>query len=163
MATKLGKIAGLLALAALSLATHAAEITLYEHNGFGGRQISLRDYTPNLSDVGFNDTASSIVVRSGRWEACSDAEFRGYCAIFERGEYRSLDPNFNDSLSSVREVGTTGPADNGGYGGNYNRGRGASELFGQPGFRGRSARLRRDSRDLDDSYFKYRAVSVLVY
>ncbi len=61
----------LLALQAPSF-SQTAEITLYEYSGFGGRSLTLRGYTPNFEDIGFNDKASSIVVRSGTWQLCND-------------------------------------------------------------------------------------------
>ena len=59
-----GAIAGILFVSTVG----AAEITLYEDPGFNGGQLTLRGYTPNIGNTGFNDRASSVVVNSGRWE-----------------------------------------------------------------------------------------------
>jgi hypothetical protein len=60
----------------------------------------------DLGNVGFNDRASSMVVRNGRWQVCSDADFRGKCVTLDPGEYPSLrSMGLNDRLSSVRELG----------------------------------------------------------
>ena len=91
-----------------SSAAHAGEISLFEGAGFGGRVVTLRATAPSVSNVGFNDRTSSIVVRSGRWEVCSDDNFRGDCAIFEPGQYSSLDGRFDKRVSSAREVETVG-------------------------------------------------------
>lgn len=96
-----------LLLAATSLvATGAlADITLYEHARFGGAQVTLRNSTADLSGMGFNDKASSAVVTSGRWELCTNSNFRGSCTVLTRGEYPSLQSNLNDRISSAREGG----------------------------------------------------------
>ena len=86
-------------------AAGAAEITLFEHAGFGGRAVTLRGTTPNFAEIGFNDMTSSIMVRDGTWEVCTDAGFRGRCATFRRGEYARLDQAFNNSISSARTIG----------------------------------------------------------
>jgi len=139
-------------------AAGAAEITLYEHENFGGAQLTLRGYTPNIGSTGFNDRASSLVVRSGRWELCTDNDFRGTCAIFERGEYRTVGSNLNDRISSAREVGSN-PDNRGSY---SNYGRGAIALFENEGFGGQSVQLEGDTGSLASAGFNDRAESVIV-
>ena len=69
----------------------------------------------NLNDSGFNDRASSATVRSGRWQLCDDAYFRGSCVTLGPGEYSSLRAmGMNDKVSSVRELGWT-PDGGGGW------------------------------------------------
>ena len=60
-------MAALLLGGAAALSAQAAELTLYQHHQFGGNQLTLRGYSPNITNYGFNDQTSSIVVRSGRW------------------------------------------------------------------------------------------------
>ena len=96
----LGGVLALVATAAL-----AGEITLYEHPGFQGRNMTTGDAVPNLVRAGFNDMASSIVVRSGVWEVCTDAYFHGNCATLRPGEYRRIDGTLNDRISSARQIG----------------------------------------------------------
>ncbi|MES2127144.1 MAG: beta/gamma crystallin-related protein [Pseudomonadota bacterium] len=142
----------------VSWLTHAAagEMTLYSKDNFNGREVTLRDVTPDLSDLGFNDKASSMVVRAGRWEVCVDSEFRGECAIFERGEYRNL-ARFNNMISSVREVGTG--RDRNSW--QRHRGpRGMIELFAQQGLNGNSTRLVRDMNDFVQIGFNDRTSSI---
>ncbi|MES2073181.1 MAG: beta/gamma crystallin-related protein [Pseudomonadota bacterium] len=153
--------AGLLALAAMfTVVAQAGEITLYEHSGFNGRQVELRAITPSLGDIGFNDRASSVVVRSGRWEVCSDNNFQGSCAVLERGEYRSLDPRLNNRISSVREVGGYG----GGYAGNPGRPakRPAIQMFSRQSFGGQSISFSEDASDLRANGFNDEAASIVV-
>jgi hypothetical protein len=150
-------IAGL-ALCAFGAAAQAAEITLYEHADFGGAQLTLRGWTPSIGATGFNDRASSVVVASGRWELCSDADFKGTCSVFTRGEYPTLPGNLNDRISSARELGSYGDR-RGGY---NDYGRGELQLFAGPEFQGRSLTLQGDSPSLSRSDFNDRATSVVV-
>ena len=98
-----------LAIAALALAGHAAaQVTLYEHDGYQGRSFTTERPINNLERFGFNDRASSVVVRgnrSDRWEVCEDRRFTGRCVILRRGEYPSLAAmGLNDGVTSVRAV-----------------------------------------------------------
>lgn len=149
-------IAALLASAAVT--AQAAELTLYENPGFGGRQLTLHGYTPDINSTGFNDKASSITVRSGNWEVCTDANFQGFCASLTPGEYRMLDPRFNDRISSAREAGTTAVE----VGRPRYEPSGAIEMYGQPGFRGKVMQIDRDTPDLQGTGFNDRASSVVV-
>jgi hypothetical protein len=139
-------------------AAQAGEVTLYEHPGFEGRQLTLRGTAANFASIGFNDRASSAVVVSGVWEFCSDAEFRGFCQTFGRGEYIKLDPRLEDKVSSAREAGPVAQA--GPPGAAY--GQGAIQLFGQPEFGGRDLQLTGDAAELGSRGFNNRASSVIV-
>lgn len=150
-----------LMLAALLLAhavTCAGEMTLFSHQHFGGREITVREAIPDLREAGFNDKASSMVVRSGRWEVCIDADFHGECKVFERGEYRTL-AHLNNRITSAREVGSAR------IGANWRLtagNKGWIELFAQPGFKGNHTAVLRDSPDLVQLGFNDRAASVVV-
>jgi len=105
--TALGR--GLLLAATSMGATGAmADIRLYEHASFGGAHVTLRNSAADMSGTGFNDKTSSIVVTSGRWEVCTNSNFRGTCTVLTRGEYPSLQSNLNDRISSVRETSGSG-------------------------------------------------------
>src|SRR5690349_24044216 len=89
----------------LASASARAEIVLYSNDNFGGSYYASEDEIPNLDKAGFNDKASSLKVRHGRWEVCTDANFRGTCTTFEPGEYSSLRHyGLNDKISSVRPL-----------------------------------------------------------
>lgn len=171
----------LTASALLAAAAHAGEVTLYTDDNFRGPSVTLRSATPDLVQYGFNDRASSVIVRSGTWELCEHAGFQGRCITLQRGEYRQLE-GFNDEVSSVREVGDRrddrGP---GGPGGRFDRddrdgrddrgdrgdrgGYGRREdivLFAQARFGGRRAELRGDVRTLDDYDFNDQTGSVII-
>ena len=139
-------------------AAQATEMTLYLQPNFNGRQLTLRGYTPNLADIGFQDQVASIVVNSGRWELCTQPGFKGDCAIVEPGEYPVLDPRLNHRVESAREIGSYREQT-----GSYSAyGRGSLELFGQPGMRGKSMKLDRDAPTLEGSGFNDRASSLVV-
>ena len=142
----------------LAGAAQAAEVTLYKQPYFGGSQLTLRGHTPNLANTGFYDQASSIVVHSGRWEFCSQPDFRGECVSLGRGEYATLDPRLNHRVESAREVGSYA-GQIGSYGSFV---RGSIELYGQPGFGGRTLTLDRDTPTLENTGFDDRASSIVV-
>ncbi len=84
----------------------AAEITLWEGPGFRGRSFSASQSVANFADVGFNDRASSVIVRDGTWQLCSDAYYRGRCVTLRPGEYGSLQAmGLENAVSSIRELG----------------------------------------------------------
>jgi hypothetical protein len=147
----------LVALGLGAASARAAEVTLYEHANFGGTQLTLRGYTPDFTGTGFNGRVSSIVVTSGRWELCGDADFKGTCAVFGPGEYPTMDRRLSDRYSSAREIGSLGERR-----GSYDDDRGSIELYDQPGFRGRSLRLESDAEALATSGFNDRAASAVV-
>lgn len=171
------------AAAVLALSSHAAsagELTLFADSDFRGARVTLGRDEPDLNRAGFNDRVSSIVVRSGVWELCEHAGFRGNCVEFGPGEYRNL-PRFNDAISSVREVRRGGAGRDrdwrddrderrgddrrGDYRGDYrgddrdDRG-GAVQLFAGPRFQGPDISLSGDARMLND--FNDRTSSIIV-
>ncbi|HEY1042975.1 MAG TPA: beta/gamma crystallin-related protein [Telluria sp.] len=148
----------LAALCLPALQAAAAEITLYEHDNFNGRELTLREATPDLVRYDFNDRTSSIIVHSGAWEVCVDSAFRGGCRVYERGQYRRVD-GMNDLISSVRQVGRDG-----------NRGRRAGrddrdsmlQVFTSANLRGRSESIRRDLSDFTHIGFNDRTYGIRV-
>jgi hypothetical protein len=97
-----------------------SSIVLYENDNYGGRSYGAANSVSNLNDSGFNDRASSVIVRGGRWQICENAYFGGRCETLGPGEYPSLRAmNLNDRVSSARELGWT--PDGGGGWGNGNR------------------------------------------
>ena len=93
------------AAAALTAASaFAGEITLYEHRDFNGPSLTVNGAAPNLERNGFNDTASSLIVRDGVWEACTNAYFKGRCVELQPGAYGDLRDTVNDRISSVRQI-----------------------------------------------------------
>ncbi len=114
-----------LAVAAVAISTQAAaqstqaaaQITFYEHDNFAGRSFTTQKRVNNFRQIGFNDRASSVVVRRGnRWEACEDVKFSGRCVVLRPGRYPSLSSmGLNDRVSSVRIVNKNARIDNSRY------------------------------------------------
>jgi hypothetical protein len=70
---------------------------------FEGQQVELSQDVRSMNDVGFNDRATSMIIREGRWEFCEDADFRGECIVLGPGRYEFLD-RMNNRISSMRRV-----------------------------------------------------------
>ena len=91
-------------------ATASAQVTFFEHDGFRGRSFTTDRSIGDFARLGFNDRASSVIVRSGRWELCDDARFGGRCVVLRPGRYASLSAmRMNDRVSSVRRAGSRPP------------------------------------------------------
>jgi len=101
----------LVAAIALAGTAQAAEITIYKQPNFtGGDQTFNRD-TPSLQGTGVYDQSKSVVVRSGRWQVCSQPNYQGDCQMLERGSYASLPQQLSGRIESVREVTQMADAD----------------------------------------------------
>lgn len=96
----------LMGVAVIGLAGQAAaQITLYQGEGFRGPVFSTDRPVRNFERIGFNDRASSAIVERGSWEVCEDEQFHGRCAVLRRGSYPSLASiGMNNRISSVRPV-----------------------------------------------------------
>ena len=96
----------------------AADAVLFEHPRFNGRALPLNYGIANLAAAGFNDNVSSIQIRSGAWQVCTDPDFRGRCEVISRTIPELGDYRLNDTISSIRPVGGSGYGD-----GRYDRDR----------------------------------------
>jgi hypothetical protein len=142
-----------MALAFPGLAT--AQITLYGKQDFLGRAITTDDAVANLRGSRLDDRASSVSVRGGTWQLCSEPNYRGTCVTAAPGDYPSLRAlGLNNTISSVREVYRVA-----------NRPRPEPlrgvVLYDAPGFSGRSVAIDGTVESLDR--FNDRARSVVVY
>lgn len=96
----------LAAVATLAATAASAQVRLFEHDDFAGRSVNVGQATRDMSRLGFNDKASSVVVRGGSWTLCEQARFSGRCVNLRPGRYRSLSAmGLNDRVSSVRPAG----------------------------------------------------------
>ena len=154
------------AAAGLGVAASAAagEITLYETLDFAGLSIAVRQAAPDLERIGFNDRASSMVIRSGVWELCTDAYFQGRCERFGPGSYDTLGELIG-KISSLREVAGSGPA----YATPAHPGPGADrggapriQLFETRNFGGRSITLTYNVSDFERIGFNARADAAII-
>lgn len=140
---------------AMLAGTAHAQITIFKQPNFTGGDMTLRGDASSLASSGFNDQASSLVVRSGQWEVCTQPDFRGDCVTLDRGEYPSLDPRINHRIESVRQVGRYAQR------GGDNRYPSVA-LYARPGFRGRTMQLDRDAGTLEGTDFDYGGPSSLI-
>jgi uncharacterized protein YcfJ len=95
-----------LAVAGVALATQAAaQITLYDGEGFRGPVFTADRAIYDFDPLGFNDRARSLVVSGGTWQVCEDSQFRGRCVVVQPGNYDSLrSMGMSGRISSVRPV-----------------------------------------------------------
>lgn len=84
----------------------SAQIIVFEHENFQGRNFTSQENLSDLRAYGFNDTASSVVVLGTKvWEICEDVNFAGRCTVLRPGNYPSFNAmGINDRASSVRTV-----------------------------------------------------------
>jgi hypothetical protein len=155
----------LIAAALFAGAAQAAEMTLFKQPNFSGGALTLHGQAVNLASNGFQDQASSLVVRSGRWEVCTQPDFQGDCVTLDRGEYPALEQRLNHRIESAREM--SRDAESSPYGDRYaeNRSRGgpALELFDAPEFHGRRVPLRHDAESLLQRGFDQQASSMVIH
>jgi len=145
---------GAVAVLGLGLAWHAAaEVVFYGNPDFRGRSVRVDRPVADFLNFGFNDRASSATVRSGDWQVCSDANFRGRCVTLTPGDYPSLAAmGLDDRVSSARPLGA-GPVP---------PPPGRITLFDFPGFDGRGVTLEGDARNFDQIDLNDRAHSAIV-
>ena len=85
-----------------------ADIILYRDPFRRGSAFGANRDIFDFDDIQFNDEVSSIEVRRGRWEICTDAEFHGRCEVIDT-TVDTLGPiQFNDNISSIRRVSNRG-------------------------------------------------------
>ena len=167
-------------LAALMLAggAYAAEMTLFTAPNFGGADMTIRGEARNLEGSGFNDRAASAIVRSGRWEVCTDANFSGHCVILGPGDYALLNDPLYRRISSAREIAPYAADDRRFYRYGYydrpyepsvaydraiDRSRyTALEVYTRPGFRGSTMKFDRSATTLDRSTIEEGVGSLVV-
>ena len=148
-------------------AVMAQDVMFYEYRDFGGGSFSANDAIPDLANTGYNDRAGSLVIRSGLWQVCTDANYQGRCVTLQPGEYRDLaSMGFSGNISSARPIGY-GPAGAPGAGatpvpGPGGRGGPAVILFDDFQQAGRQFAVDGPVENLDRSGFNDRARSMIV-
>jgi Beta/Gamma crystallin len=151
---------------ALAGSAMAADITLFENDNFDGRRFTANGSISDFGNTGFNDRASSVVVRNGTWQLCSEAYFRGRCVTLGEGSYASLTAmGLNDRVSSARDLSWDGGG-NGGWGGGGGGGAGGggrAVLYDGMSFAGGSFAVNGPLANLDRTGFNDRAQSLIVF
>src|SRR5687768_420215 len=159
------------------------EFIIYKQTGFQGPSYIVNGEVANL-EGGFAREASSLVVKGGYWEACTDDHFKGTCHVVGPGQYPRLDRSLMDRIVSVRFLGTdTRHAKNAWNPERFasreerrdtrddwrderrdrRAGQAAVDLYNGPDFRGRSVRVDSATDNLRDERFDGRASSMVVH
>ncbi len=135
----------------------AADIVLYEQDDFRGRSFVADQTISNFANLGFNDRASSVIIRSGNWQLCTDAHFRGRCVTLPPGEYPTLrSMQLENQVSSARELDWQRPGPGG------PRPTARVELFEGSRFEGRALPINGPTSSLPEG-FNDRASSMVVH
>jgi len=155
------------AVAVLTASASAQDIVLYQGENFSGQRFSSNESVSDLARVGFNDRASSVTIRGGSWQLCSDSYYRGQCATLRAGDYPSLGAmGLANAVSSIREVGWQGGGPGPWPGPGPTPGPvpgGSVVLFDSPGMTGRSLNVNGAIPNLDGSGFNDRAQSAIIH
>ena len=88
-------------------------VTLYTDSYERGASLGLNRGISDLSRYRFNDNISSIRIRTGKWEVCEHANYRGRCQIIDASTDRLNGFRLNDNISSIRPVGDVPRGDRG--------------------------------------------------
>ena len=78
-------------------------IELFSEVNFGGERLALDRDLGGLDRSNFDDRAASVIIYGGRWEFCTDSQFRGNCAVFGPGRYPRIG-GMTGLMSSVRRL-----------------------------------------------------------
>jgi len=95
-----------IAIAAAAFATQAAaQVTLYEREGYEGRSATTQTYRDG------SVSASSLIIRdSNMWEACDGPGFQGFCTRLLPGQYPSIaSMGHRNRIASIRMINEAGP------------------------------------------------------
>ena len=95
-----------IAIAAAAFATQAAaQVTLYDREGYEGRSVTSSTYRVDSVN------ASSLIVRdSNMWEACDGPGFQGFCTRLLPGQYPSISSmGHRNRIASIRMINEAGP------------------------------------------------------
>ena len=80
-----------------------AHVELFDGYQFGGSTYPVNGTVTNLSDVGFNDRAQSMIIRDGSWQVCENPDFGGACQTYGPGRYPNLGV-LAGRISSIRSA-----------------------------------------------------------
>jgi hypothetical protein len=130
--------------------TAQAEMTIFKQPNFSGGGVTVRNDASDLASLGITDQASSLVIRSGRWEVCTQPDYQGDCRTLEAGRYATLDPSLNHRIESVREVRQSARRDDG------RSTRRSYDSYAAPEDRGWHDRDWQDRRDYDQRDYDQR-------
>ena len=79
-------------------------IILYKEDNFNGESRELRNDVPDFDWIHFDDRVSSIVVRRGVWELCTNSHYRGRCITVDHDISKLSRMGMDDQISSARRI-----------------------------------------------------------
>jgi hypothetical protein len=79
------------------------DLELFSSPDFSGSRVGIKRDMPNLDEVDFNDRAGSIIIYSGNWRFCVDANYGGMCVDNGPGRYGRLG-YMNNVITSIRRL-----------------------------------------------------------
>jgi|GEM_PF-886883 len=79
-------------------------ITLFTQPGYAGRNATIDRPAATLGAWQMADKARSLQVRSGRWQLCSEPNFRGRCVTVDRNQRDLRSLGLDGQISSVQPV-----------------------------------------------------------
>jgi hypothetical protein len=162
-------------LALVATGAMAQAVTFYQGENFRGRSFAQDGPISDFQRFGFNDRASSVVIRRGTWQLCSDARYSGRCVTLRPGSYRSLgEMGLDNNISSARPVANGGmrprppipppfPGNPPPYPGRPpHAGSSAVTLFDGSGLSGERFHVMQDISNLDGTGWNDRARSMII-
>ncbi len=87
----------------VAAAVGGGRVVLFDGYDFNGTSYPVNGNVSNL-DGRFNDRAQSMIINSGTWELCNDANYGGGCQVYGPGRYANLG-GLSRRVSSVRLTG----------------------------------------------------------
>ncbi len=157
------------------------EFIIYKQPDFRGASHVVKGEVNNL-EGGFAGEGSSLIVRGGFWQVCTRTHFQGDCHVLAEGEYPRLGADLDDRIVAVRFLGHDPRVarhevrdpdrearrlarQERQYGDRYadRYAQGTVDLYGRPGFRGRSLRIEERVPSLWERRFDGRASSMIVH
>lgn len=80
-------------------------LTVYKDTYQNGSSTTLTNAVPDLRSLGMNDNISSADIKSGTWQFCTDAYYKGRCVTVEAGKSGNFaELGINDQVSSIRPL-----------------------------------------------------------
>ena len=89
-------------------AYNTENMVLFQYDHYRGQDLVLSSSTSDLTNDGFNDDVSSLIITGGTWQLYSGANYQGSSVRLEQGHYPTASfiyPLADDDISSVRFVG----------------------------------------------------------
>jgi hypothetical protein len=76
------------------------QTTIYSEPNFGGNSAPTGDIKPSLSETGWRNEISSIVVGAGTWDFFADENFAGESMRLSPGTYPTLSAEWTKRIGS---------------------------------------------------------------